>query len=324
MDALPTRLCRSGSNVSATVGQQPPPGSSGGEPRIEERQVVIADLPTRYLTAGAGPTLLLVHGDGESAAGWRCVMPALARTHRVVAPSLPGHGDTAKPDTDYSPLFLAEFVHRFIDTLNLGPTVVLGNSLGGAVAARHALANPDRVPALVLVDSLGLGHEINPVPRFQTLPGVGELSVVLARTRPGAAAYAHVRARFAFADQRRAPRGWLADQRRIARRRGAIAASLAAKRTVIGVRGQHALVLGDLGRLPMPTLIVWGARDRLLPARHAHAGAARLARGQVAIIPDCGHLPHIERPADFVDIVNRFLSQAVEETNHGDIRHGQR
>lgn len=147
MDALPTRLCRSGSSLSATVGQQSPPGSSGGEPRIEERQVVIGDLPTRYLTAGAGPTLLLVHGDGESAAGWRCVMPALARTHRVVAPSLPGHGDTAKPDTDHSPVYLAEFVHRFIETLNLGPTAVLGNSLGGAVAARHALANPHRVEA---------------------------------------------------------------------------------------------------------------------------------------------------------------------------------
>jgi pimeloyl-ACP methyl ester carboxylesterase len=100
-----------------------------------------------------------------------------------------------------------------------------------------------------------------------------------------------------------------------ARLPGAAGASLAAKRTLIGLRGQHALVLGEFGPLPMPTLIVCGARDRMLPSRHADAGAARLARGEVVIIPNCGHLPHIEQAGDFVSVVSAFLAQAAEDRN---------
>ena len=296
---------------------QPSAGAdgSGGDipltatPAIEEWRVAVAGLSTHYLTAGHGPPILLLHGDGESAMDWRGAIPAFARSHRVLAPNLPGHGSSARWDGDHSPEFFAGFVRDFLAAVGAAEGVtVVGNSLGGAIAVRYALEHSDRVRALILVDSLGLGREINRLPALQVIPGLGELSIALSRTRRGARAYARIRAHFAFADARHAPDDWLAEQRRLARSRGVLDTSLAAKRHVIRVRGQKALVLGALAKLTMPALVLWGEGDRLLPPAHAYAAAARLPNGKHNVIAGAGHLPQLEQPERFVDAVVSFLS----------------
>lgn len=291
------------------LGRQHPLSAS---PAVEERRIAVGGLSTHYLTAGHGAPILLLHGDGESAMDWCRAIPAFARSHRVLAPSLPGHGSSARWDGDHSPEFFAEFVRDFLAAVGAAEGItVVGNSLGGAIAVRYALEHSDRVRALILVDSLGLGREINRLPALQVIPGLGELSVALSRTRRGAGAYARMRAHFAFADARRAPSDWLAEQRRLARVRGVLDTSLAAKRKVIGVRGQKALVLDALPRLTMPALVLWGEGDRLLPPAHAYAATERLPRGTHNVIAGAGHLPQLEQPERFVDAVVSFLSETT-------------
>ena len=114
---------------------------------IEERNVEVDGLPTRYVSAGTGPPLVLLHGAGDNAFDWQWVMPALARTHRVYAPALPGSGGSAKPAADYSPAFFERFVLRFLDALGIERAAVVGNSLGGLIALRIALSETGRVTA---------------------------------------------------------------------------------------------------------------------------------------------------------------------------------
>ena len=130
---------------------------------VHDRQVVVDGLQLQYLEAGSGPPLLLLHGHEQSATSWQWVTPVLARTHRVLALSLPGHGESAPAVDGYAPgRDLAPLVVDFLDTLDVGTLHVVGNSVGGAVAVRLALADPARIRTLTLVDSAGLGRDVNP------------------------------------------------------------------------------------------------------------------------------------------------------------------
>ena len=139
---------------------------------IEGRNVEVDGLPIRYLAAGEGPPLILLHGAGDNSLDWRWVMPALAATHRVYAPDLPGSPDSAiPPAAAYSPAFFERFVASFLDALGIGRAAFVGNSLGGLVALHLALSDPERVDALVLSDSAGLGRTVNPVQAALSSPG---------------------------------------------------------------------------------------------------------------------------------------------------------
>jgi 2-hydroxy-6-oxonona-2,4-dienedioate hydrolase len=125
---------------------------------VEERNVEVDGLPIRYLEAGTGPPLVLLHGAGNNSLDWQWVMPALAATHRVFAPDLPGSPDSARPAADYSPAFFERFVAAFVDALDIGRATFVGTSLGDLISLRLALSDSTRVRALVLVDSAGLGR----------------------------------------------------------------------------------------------------------------------------------------------------------------------
>jgi pimeloyl-ACP methyl ester carboxylesterase len=153
---------------------------------VEKRDVEVEGLPIRYLTAGSGPPLVLLHGAGDNSLDWRWVISDLAATHRVYAPDLPGSPDSARPAVDYSPAFFERFLAAFVDALDMGRATFVGNSLGGLIALRLALSEPTRVTALVLVDSAGLGREVNPAFTTVNVPGLGEAAIPFWRTPPGA------------------------------------------------------------------------------------------------------------------------------------------
>jgi len=266
-------------------------------------------LPTRYLAAGDdGPPLILLHGVGDNALDWRWVTPALARSHRVYAPDLPGSGGSAKPqDADYSPGFFGRFVAAFLGALGIGRAAVVGNSLGGLVALRLALSEPERVAALGLVASAGLGRRVSPALRSLSVPGYGGLATAWGKTRPGAAQRALGRAGLVFARPRRVPREWLKEQYRLARLPGFLEAQLATVRAQVGLRGQREVLVDRLPELRIPTLVLWGARDRVLPRSQARGAVARLPGGHLEILPDCGHLPQVEQPERFASALDRFL-----------------
>jgi pimeloyl-ACP methyl ester carboxylesterase len=274
---------------------------------VEERNVAVDGLPIRYLSGGEGEPLVLLHGAGDNSLDWRWVLPALARTHRVYAPDLPGSDDSAKPAVDYSPAFFERVLGGFVDALGLGRAAYVGNSLGGLVALRLALSEPARVGGLVLVASAGLGREINPVFASVNVPALSEAAIPLWRTPVGAYQRAWGRATLLFAHPWEAPREWLAEQCRLARSPGYLEAHLAVLRALVSPAGQREVLLERLPHLEVPTLVMWGERDRVFPESQGRRAAARLRVGALETIPDSGHLPHVERPDAFVAALGRFL-----------------
>ncbi|MGX2040227.1 alpha/beta fold hydrolase [Methylocaldum sp. MU1018] len=267
-----------------------------------------AAISTEYLMAGDGPPIVLLHGIADSAHTWQWVMPLLARNYRVIAPSLPGFGESDKPAVPYSPEFFTRFVSAFLDALGLQRVCIVGNSLGGLVAMRLALSAPARVSALVLIGSAGLGRAVSLAMRLLSLPGVRKMAALWFRTPLGARFWVFQLSAMLIA--RRCPSDWRDRAHRMARMPGYLEAVAAASASTIDLRGQREILLDQLQKLTVPTLILWGERDRIVPVRQARDAAARLGQGRLEVLPDCGHLPQVEQPDRVADIIGNFLKRA--------------
>src|SRR5918911_2472619 len=244
---------------------------------VEKQEVEIDSLPIRYLVAGEGRPVVLLHGAGDNALDWRWVMPALAASHRVYAPDLPGSPDSARPAADYSPAFFERFVTAFLNALDIGRATFVGNSLGGLIALELALSEPERTGALVLVDSAGLGRAVNPAFTSVNVPGLGEAALPFWRTPVGAYQRAWGRTALHFADPPRSvPCEWLAEQCRLALSPGYLEAHLRVLRAIVGPLGQREVLVDRLPSLRVPTLVVWGERDRVFPRSQARGAVERL------------------------------------------------
>jgi pimeloyl-ACP methyl ester carboxylesterase len=275
---------------------------------VEERRIEIDGLPIHYLESGTGRPLVLLHGAGDNALDWRWVMPALAATHRVYAPDLPGSPNSARPAADYSPAFFEHFVAGFLDALGIERAAMVGNSLGGLVALRLALSEPARVTALVLVDSAGLGRTVNPAFTSVNVPGLSEAAIPFWRTQVGAYQRAWGRTALLFAHPPGSvPSEWLAEQGRLALMPGYLEAHLTVLRALVNPGGQREVLVDRLSLLKIPTLVVWGVRDQVFPHSQAREAVDRLQEGSLALIPDCGHMPHVECHDRFLAALDGFL-----------------
>lgn len=280
--------------------------------QARSEQIGVGGTQISFWIAGDGPSMLLLHGAGESGADWLWVLPQLAARYQVVAPDLPVRMRTTRPGEGIRPAQFAEFVGEFLDTLQMPQAVVVGNSLGGLIAIRFALAHPERVLALVLVDSIGLGQEINPTIQWIISPGGNEMSMSWAVTTPGVLSRAWMRAGLYFARPNRAPNEWIEEQQSLALLPGVMQAWGVSLRFVVGPAGQQEVMLDQLGGLTMPTLLVWGERDGVVPHCHARHALERLPHGRFRLIADCGHLPQVEQPEEFVRAVRDFLAEEFE------------
>jgi len=222
---------------------------------------------------------------------------------------LPGHADTDKARTDYTREYMRAFVRAALDALGLDRPILVGNSIGGQTSLWLALAEPDRFPALVLLDSSGLGWGVNPSLAFESLPFAGEFAIAAARSPFGGAMRATSRVSQLFWRPDRAPATWLAEEARQAQVFGFLESTIAAKRAVVSAWGQRQVLLDQLHQLTMPVLVVWGANDKVLPVTHAYAAVRRLPNAELAVIPDCGHVGHVERPDAFLEAVLPFLER---------------
>jgi pimeloyl-ACP methyl ester carboxylesterase len=277
--------------------------------RIRDEVVTVGGVRTRYFSAGDGAPLVLLHGGGESALVWRWVQPRLAERFRVLAPDFPGSGESDLLSGGYSDGLFGEFVAGFLDALRIGRAAIVGHSLGGLAALQLALRAGERVSGLGLVASAGLGRDVNPILKWLSLPGVGDCSAVWGLTPWGHFQRIGLRAWGCFAHPQAVPAGWYVDQFRVAMRPGLLWDQLALSRALIDGEGQREVVLDRLADLRPPTLIVWGDSDRIIPVAHGRAAASRLPAGRLAIIPDCGHMPQVERPELFLEALEPFLAE---------------
>jgi len=262
-----------------------------------------------YLEAGDGPVLLLVHGMGGSLHNWDEVIEPLARTHTVIAPDLPGHGTSEAGSGDYSVGSLAASLRDLLAARGHERATLVGHSLGGGVAMQFSYQFPEMVERLVLVSSGGLGPEVSPVLRAASLPGA---DVFIAATADVGRRIGPVvgRALGAIglrpsADVAEVLRGYgtLTDPRRRA-------AFLGTVRAVIDTRGQRIAATDRLYLAEaVPTLIVWGARDPIIPARHGEDAHDHIPGSRLEIFEGVGHLPQIEAPLRFVLTLEAFLAE---------------
>jgi 2-hydroxy-6-oxonona-2,4-dienedioate hydrolase len=281
----------------------------GIEYTVRDRRVVVEGMEIQYLEAGTGSPLLLLHGHEQSGTSWRWVIPALARTHRVLALSLPGTGDSDPPVGDYAPgSDMVPFVAAFLDTLGVEPPLdVVGHSAGGAIALRLALADPDRIRTLTLVDSAGLGQAVHPLLALDTLPGIGELAIMISRIPGGSVGRTSMSTAMLFAQPWRIPAEFLTEHHNLGQRPGQLEISTAMARALFGPNGQRQILLEHLPTLTTPTLVIWGGCDYVLPAHQAQTAVNLLPNGRLSLFPDCGHLPHVEQPDRFAAVLADWL-----------------
>ena len=224
-----------------------------------------------FLDGGSGPVVLFIHGILGSQGQWAHLVDRLHDEHRVIVPDLFGHGDSAKPVGDYSLGAHAATMRDLLDRLDIDRVTLVGHSLGGGIAMEFYYLFPERVDRLVLVASGGLGREVNAVLRSATLPGA-ELGPARDRVRVGADA-CRGRRPGAVPGGLAARLGPHARSGRASRRWGTARAGgpswpRPAPSSTPAVRvSVRTTTCADA--LPIPTLIVWGTRDRMIPAWHA-------------------------------------------------------
>jgi len=261
-----------------------------------------------YRDMGSGEhALLLIHGMAGSSETWRAVLPRLSEKYRVIAPDLLGHGQSAKPRSDYSLGAFAVLLRDLLDELGVSRATVIGQSLGGGVAMQFLYQHPGYCERLVLLNSGGLGPDVGWTLRLLSAPGAEFLLPVIAP--PGVVTAGNkVRSWFSAAGVQ-SPRGaemWsaytsLADS---ATRQ----AFLRTLRSVVDYRGQSVSALNRLYlSAELPTMVIWGDHDRIIPVEHAYALREALPSCRLEVLGGVGHFPHVERPDAVVKLIEDFI-----------------
>jgi pimeloyl-ACP methyl ester carboxylesterase len=272
-------------------------------PGFEERFAEVRGTRLRYLVAGEGESLVLLHGLGGAAANWLALAPLLLEGRRMLVPELPGHGGS-------SPLPAAPSLNAYADRVGLlleqddaAPAALVGHSLGGAIGLRLAIRRPGAVRGLVLAGAAGISSGTRNARYALTITGI---------VRPGRKLAPH-RQRIGRSDtlKRMVFGRWgAADPPALSAE--LVDAFLAGpERHTDTVSAAKALVRDDprpdLDRVRCPALVLWGARDNQLPVADAFDYARRL-RARLRVIADCGHLLIAERPAACADAIDKFLA----------------
>ncbi len=282
---------------------------------VQREELVLHGHRVSYLAAGPpdGPVVLLVHGVTGYAEQWADVVPLLAgRGLTVVAPDLVGHGQSAKPRGDYSLGAYASGLRDLLVALGHDRATVVGHSLGGGIAMQFAYQFPERTERLVLVASGGLGREVSVLLRAATLPGAGIVLPVL--TSAGARRAGTVAGRAL----RRTGRLRAADLAEIGAGFGSLNdgearhAFLHTLRAVIDPAGQRISAVDRLYLAEaVPSLVVWGALDPIIPARHAQVAHDAMPGSRLAVLDDAGHFPQLEQPDAFAQVLGAFLDETT-------------
>jgi len=249
-------------------------------------RIAVRGCNIRLMRGGSGPPLLVLHG-ASGAGAWLPFMQSLAERFDVIVPEHPGFGDSDTPvwlDTIHD---LAYFYLDLLDELDLDRVHLVGVSLGGWVAAELAIRDTRRLASLVLVGAAGI-H----------VPGIEQIDPFLRTDEQ--------RIRDFFHDPKRA-------DEMVARLLSPEHEDIAMKNRVATAklswqpRGHDPHLYKWLHRIDVPTLLVWGAHDRLFPKEYAFAYQQLIPRSNAVIVPECGHLPHVEQATVFVSALEDFI-----------------
>jgi pimeloyl-ACP methyl ester carboxylesterase len=290
--------------------------------REHQRWLVIDGQPVNTIVLGpedasggadTSQPLVFVHGLSGSWQNWLEQLPLLAAEHRVVTLDLPGFGYSPMPAERISISGYARLLERLLDTLEIDAAAVVGNSMGGFIAAELAIAFPQRVERLVLISAAGISTTAEALPHTaRVVPAVRRLERVLLATTASVAARSDTVARRARLRE--------ALLNVVVRHPGQLPAPLAAEQLRGAgkpgfVQGLEAVLDYNIReRLPeiaCPTLIVWGDRDRLITVKDADVFAELIPNSRKIVFEDTGHMAMLERPAAFNALLKDFLTDRI-------------
>ena len=251
-----------------------------------DQPITIKDCRIRLMRGGAGAPLLFLHGGG-GAGIWLPCMAQLAKKFDVIAPEHPGFGDSDTPPWLDTIGDLANFYLDFLDQLDLRGVHLIGSSLGGWVAAELAVRNATRLASLTLIGAAGI-H----------LKDVEQVDTFLSNDEQ--------RIRDLFHDQELAE-AVIAGSERPELEDAALKNRMMTAKLSWQPRNHDPHLRKWLHRIKVPTLLVWGDHDRLFPKEYALAYQRLIPGAKVVIIPNCGHLPHVEKGDEFAAELETFI-----------------
>jgi len=257
------------------------------------KEALVFGQKIQYVEAGSGPTVILLHGLGGSSQVWQFSIPALAAKYHVIVPDQIGFGKSDKPLVNYRIRTYVDFLDQFCKQLGIERATLVGNSMGGWIAAMFTASFPDRVDKLVLVDAAGYAppKDFDTRVFFGLNPTTREgMKVLIAKVFYNKAFQTD-----AFIDQSIAARLAAGDGYTI----NSITESI--------IRGED--FLDDLVKtIKRPTLIIWGRQDGLVPLAEGERFNKDIAGSKMIVIDQCGHAPNAEKPGEFNAAVLKFLA----------------
>lgn len=249
-----------------------------------------------YIEAGSGPVVILLHGLGGSAANWAPTIAPLAQKYRVIVPDQIGFGKSDKPMLNYRVATLVDFLDGFYKQVGVQKATLVGNSLGGFTAAAFAIAHPEKVDKLVLVDAAGFAVTGDLDPKVlnglnaSTRQQVKDLLALVFYNKEQFGSDMAIDGFFAS-------RVTAGDQYTI-------------QRFIDSIAHGEDMLDGKLGAIKHPALIIWGREDGLTQLAMGQRFNKEIAGSQLFIIEKCGHVPQLEKAAEFNAALLKFLSGA--------------
>ena len=294
--------------LSATDGH----GSSGRAAwldvdwREHQRWVIVEDRPVNVIDLGSGPPLVFIHGLAGCWQNWLEQLAVFAAERRVIALDLPGFGYSPMPREQISISTYARIVDELLAALGIDSAAVVGNSMGGFIGAELAIAHPNRVDRLVLVSAAGITTDHAPIGRLVPALRFAERALLMATGAVAARSDTVARRprlrlatlSIAAAHPTRLPVPLAAEQLRGSGKPGFIDAFQSIT---------HYTIRDRLPQIAAPTLVVWGARDLLVPRRDADVFARLIPDARKIVYPDTAHVSMLERPDRFNADVRSFL-----------------
>jgi pimeloyl-ACP methyl ester carboxylesterase len=270
---------------------------------VKERRIRLAGISTAVLHGGSGPPVILLHGPSGYAAHWMRVIPELANAHQVVAPDLPGHGSSYASGVPLDAKRVLDWLGELIDRTCTSPPVLVGEHLGGAIAARFACRHSERIRALVLGDTFGL-EAFEPEPKFAQ-------ALLTFLSAPSAETHGRLWEHCAFnlpELQKQMSVDWEAFEAYNLDRAQQPTVSAA----VHTLMEQFAVAIppADLSRIKVPTALIWGRHDRATRLQVAEAASARYG-WPLIVIEGAADDPSIEQPAAFLQALRRVIGELL-------------